>query len=610
MSADDRRSPAALRGLLSLRPAPRRWPFAARVAGCTAVLVGIAWAAGDIGAGLIATLGMFTADYGSRRPYFNRAVQSALIAVALAAAVTIGVWSAQADWLAVVAVSVVAVVAVWLCTGLAVGPPGAFVFALACAAGVGVSASHRPAWQVGLLVLAGGAMAWMATMSEALTDPRGPEKAAVAAAGQAVAAYAEAAAADHIAARRAAADHIAARRAAAAALVNAWVVLIDYQPRDTRTNRSLAGLRRANHALHVLFTDTMAAASSGMSMPPDTASLARGIGALQTNPTVIADRDENRLPMRRPATAVQLLRALGPNAHSRRVMVRVAIATPLAGACAALFGISHAYWAMAAAVLMLHQGDHRIATVRRGAARILGTFAGLCLAALILSAHPSGLWLVAVLALLQYAIKMSNVRNYALATVFTTATGLTIGTATHPVDVAELLTARALDTLIGCGIAILVFLIAVNLQEADRVPECLRRTMRRIVTMTEFLAQGDSSSQAARHARRELQESIFALNAAEDAARQGYPRDRATAARLSRIVEATEDLGFATIAASWASEQGRARLFETTDSDAYLAMIGELSQSITSTDRRPPTRDLPAFAAPELRQLAAALAGS
>ena len=600
MSADDRRSPAALRGLLSLRPAPRRWPFAARVAGCTAVLVGITWAAGDIGAGLIATLGMFTADYGSRRPYINRAVQSALIAVALAAAVTIGVWSAQADWLAVVAVSVVAVVAVWLCTGLAVGPPGAFVFALACAAGVGVSASHRPAWQVGLLVLAGGAMAWMATMSEALTDPRGPEKAAVAAAGQAVAAYAEAAAA----------DHIAARRAAAAALVNAWVVLIDYQPRDTRTNRSLAGLRRANHALHVLFTDTMAAASSGMSMPPDTASLARGIGALQTNPTVIADRDENRLPMRRPATAVQLLRALGPNAHSRRVMVRVAIATPLAGACAALFGISHAYWAMAAAVLMLHQGDHRIATVRRGAARILGTFAGLCLAALILSAHPSGLWLVAVLALLQYAIKMSNVRNYALATVFTTATGLTIGTATHPVDVAELLTARALDTLIGCGIAILVFLIAVNLQEADRVPECLRRTMRRIVTMTEFLAQGDSSSQAARHARRELQESIFALNAAEDAARQGYPRDRATAARLSRIVEATEDLGFATIAASWASEQGRARLFETTDSDAYLAMIGELSQSITSTDRRPPTRDLPAFAAPELRQLAAALAGS
>ena len=609
MSADDRRSPAALRGLLSLRPAPRRWPFAARVAGCTAVLVGITWAAGDIGAGLIATLGMFTADYGSRRPYINRAVQSALIAVALAAAVTIGVWSAHADWLAVAAVSTVAVVAVWLCTGLAVGPPGAFVFALACAAGVGVSASHRPAWQVGLLVLAGGAMAWMATMSAALTDPRRPEKAAVAAAGQAVAAYAEATA-DHAAARRTAADHIAARRTAAVALVNAWAVLIDYQPRGDRTNRSLAGLRRANHTLHNLFTDTMAAASMGRSMPPDTASLARGIGTFQAHPAVIADRDESRLQLRRPATVVQLIRALGPNAHCRRVMVRVAIATPLAGACAASFGISHAYWAMAAAVLMLHQGDHRIATVRRGAARILGTFAGLCLAALILSTHPSGLWLVAVLAVLQYAIKMSNVRNYALATVFTTATGLTIGTATHPVDVGELLTARALDTLIGCGIAIVVFLIAVNLQETDRIPECLRRTMRRILTMTEFLAHGDSSSLAARRARRELQESIFELNAAEDAARQGYPRNRATAARLSRIIGATEDLGFATIAASWAAEQGRARLFESAGADTYLAILGELSQSIASADPQLLSRELPPFAAPELRELAAAIAGS
>lgn len=564
------------------------------------MLVGIAWAAGDLGAGLIATLGMFTADYGSRRPYINRAAQSALIAVALAAAVTIGVWSARADWLAVVAISAVAVIAVWLCTGLEVGPPGAFVFALACAAGVGVSASHRPAWQVGLLVLAGGAMAWMAAMSAALTDPRGPEKAAVAAAGQAVAAYVE----------TVAAENIAARRVAAAALVNAWAVLIDYQPRGNRTDRSLAGFRRANHALHILFTDTMVAASRAMPMPRDTAAVARGIGARQTDPAAIADRDEDRLPLRRPATVVQLLRALGPNAHSRRVMVRVAIATPLAGACAALFGISHAYWAMAAAVLMLHQGDHRIATVKRGAARILGTFAGLCLAALILSAHPSGLWLVAVLALLQYAIKMSNVRNYALATVFTTATGLTIGTATHPVDVGELLTARALDTLIGCGTAILVFLIAVNLQEADRIPECLRRTMRRIVTMTEFLAHRDSSSLAARRARRELQESIFELNAAEDAARQGYPQARATAARLSRIVRATEDLGFATIAASWAAEQGRSRLFESADADAYLETLRELSQSITTADPHQLSRKLPAFAAPELRELAAALADS
>lgn len=588
-----------IRGLLAVRPAPPRWPFATRVAVCTAVLVSIGWAVGDIGAGLVATLGVFTADFGSRRPYANRALQSAVIAVALAAAVTVGVWSAQSAWLAVASVSGVAVLAVWLCTGLSVGPPGAFVFTLACAAGVGVSASHRPAWQVGLLVLAGGAAAWAATIGPALTDPRGPEKTAVAAAGRAVAAYVETAVSD---------ESAAARRAAATALVDAWTVLIDYQPFGGRAGGLLDRLRRANHALHVLFSDVMLAARLGTPIPEGAASLARAIGALEADPAVVADRDEGRTPLRRPSTAAQLLRAVGPHAHARRVMVRVAIATPLAGACAALLGISHAYWAMAAAVLMLHQGDHRFATFQRGAARVIGTFAGLCLAALILSAHPAGLVLVAVLAALQFAIKMSNVRNYALATVFTTATGLTIGTATHPVDVGELLTARALDTLIGCGIGIMVYLIAVRVQEADRVRKSMERTMKHIVIVTTFLLRGEASSPASRGARRDLQASIFDLHAAAEAAGKGSGRDRAIAARLSQLIAATEQLGFATIAASWAAEQGRDGLFESADAGAYLTVLTELSDSMDAAGPRLIADVVPAYAGPELRELARALA--
>jgi uncharacterized membrane protein YccC len=548
--------------LLRIRPAPRRWSFAVRVAAGTAVLVSIGWAAGDVGAGLIATLGMFTADFGSRRPYLNRAVHAAVIAVALAAAVTIGVWSAQVAWIAVVAVSAVAVVAVWLCSGLAVGPPGAFVFTLACAAGVGVSASQRPAWEVGLLVLAGGAMAWMAVMSPALADVRGPEKAAVAAAGAAVAAYVEVAAT---------AESVAARRAAATSLVFAWGVLIDYQPQAVRAGPELSRLRRANHALHVLFTDAMIAAGAGEPMPPGTAARARAIAALDEDPALVADRDGNRPPLRRRGTAAQLIRAVRPDSHTRRVMLRVAVAAPLAGLCAASLGLSHAYWAMAAAVLMLHQGDHRIATVQRGAARVLGTLAGLCVAALILLSRPTGLVLVAVLASLQFAIKMANVRNYALATVFTTATGLTI---------------------------------------ANRVRAVLDRVMTNIVSVTAFLARGESSSLSARSARRDLQESIFDLNAAEDAARKGSRRDRATAAELSRVVQATEQLGFATVAACWAAEQGNDRVFGSADADAYLDVLRALSPSTDTAGLRPIPAESPAFAASEIRDLQRALQGS
>ena len=599
MPADRHFSPA-IRGLLTIRPAPRRWPFAAAVAACTAALVALGWVVGDVGAGLIATLGVFTADFGSRRPYVNRAFHLAVIAVALAAAVTIGVWSAQSGWLAVTSVSAVAVVAVWLCSGLAVGPPGAFIFALACAAGVGVSASHRPAWQVCLLVLTGGIVASTAAMIGALTDVRGPERGAVAAAGEAVAAYVEA---------DTRAESVTARRAAATSLTYAWAVLIDYQPRIGRADGLLNRLRQANHALHVLFTAAMAAATRGESMPPGTASLARSIGTLDRDPAVVARRDGTRPPLRRPGTATRLIRAVRPDAHTRRVMLRVAIAAPLAGTCAAAFGISHIYWAIAAAVLMLHQGDHRISTFQRGAGRVVGTFAGLCLAALILSAGPTGLGLVAVLATLQFAIKMSNVRNYALATVFTTATGLTIGSATHSVDIPALLVDRALDTVIGCGIGVLVYLIAVHFQEANRVPESLSRTMKHLVTVTEYLARGDGSSLAARAARRDLQQDIFGLNQADDAARKGSRRQKVSAARLSRIVSATEHLGFATIAACWAAEQGNVRLFGCADADSYLALLRDLANSADAEHPPAIMGELPPFAAPEIRELLRALQG-
>ena len=43
-------------------------------------------------------------------------------------------------------------------------------------------------------------------------------------------------------------------------------------------------------------------------------------------------------------------------------MVRVAIAAPLAGAAATALGLGHAYWAIAAAVLVLHQGADRSRT--------------------------------------------------------------------------------------------------------------------------------------------------------------------------------------------------------------------------------------------------------
>ena len=122
--------------LPTLRDARRRWPFALRAAVCMGTPVLAGWAAGNTTAGLMGTIGAFTSLYGSGRPYLNRALHLAVIAVALALGVALGIQAAVVAWAGVVTVALIAMAATLLCDALAVGPPGAYMFTLACAAGI------------------------------------------------------------------------------------------------------------------------------------------------------------------------------------------------------------------------------------------------------------------------------------------------------------------------------------------------------------------------------------------------------------------------------------------------------------------------------------------
>ena len=97
--------------------------------------------------------GAFTALYGSGRPHLNRAGYLAVIAAAFAAAVGLGAWAKSIPWLAVPAVTLIATTAAFVCNALRVGPPGAYMFALACAAGTAMPSDHFRPWQTGLLVI-------------------------------------------------------------------------------------------------------------------------------------------------------------------------------------------------------------------------------------------------------------------------------------------------------------------------------------------------------------------------------------------------------------------------------------------------------------------------
>jgi uncharacterized membrane protein YccC len=593
-----------IRLLFTVQDVQRRWPFALRAGICMAVPVMIGLAAGDVPAGLIATIGSFTSLYGSRRPYHNRAVHLAVVAVCFALVVALGNWAAQVPWAGVLTVSAIAMVAVLVCNALAVEPPGAYMFVLACAAGIGAEVAHLPAWRIGLLVLAGGALSWLVHMSGAFIRFRGPEKSAVAAAADAVARFVDATGTS----REAPARHLAAQD-----LHQSWSVLVNFQPAHARPTATLNRLRATNHELHILFAEVMNAAVNNEPVPADAAKSARRLGALAKNPGDVDDvGDLAEMPLGRPGPIELLRQAIIPGSYTLHVAARAGIAVFVAGTVASALSVDHAYWAMSAAVLMLYQGLDWTRTLQRSIERLLGTWIGLVLAGLILVLHPQGPWLVLVIALLQFTIEMLVVRNYALAVVFMTPAALTIASGGERVsDIAGLLLARGVDTLIGCVAALAVYLLTARLHGAGRLRDAIALTLDAVAATSRHLARGEPATKAARIARRDLQIRAIAMLPIYDTAIGGSLRERTSAERMWPAVVATEQLAYRTLAACWAMERvggGEAAhrlgqsLFGPGGVDRFTAAVEELAGAVR-TGSAPPSLEPSPFGGAEMTTL-------
>ncbi len=545
--------PSSLRQLLGeirrVRAAPPlRWAFALRAAAAMGVPVLAGWLAGDIAAGMMATIGGFTALYCAGRPYSSRGLALAAIALAFAAAVLFGLWLEHWPWLVVPLLAVVAMTATWLCNACRLGPPGAYLFVLACAAGTAMPAQHLAPWHAGLLVLAGGAFAWSLHMAGALVRPRGPERRAVADAGRAVSACIDAAGG-------ATAD--TARRHAAQALHDSWQMLVGFQPIPARRNGELSRLRAVNRQLHLLFASTI-----DTDPPPALRTRwreqATDLIAAAAQPPIQrpADLPAGTVPQGYPRSWTRLREGLAPGSNALRIVLRVGLATLLAGLLAGLLDLHRAYWAMAAALLMLHQGFDWTRTLQRSLERTLGTWLGLLLAGAILWLHPGGLWLALTIMALQFVIEIAVVRNYAIAVVFITGIALTIASGGHPVaDVGGLLLERGIDTLLGCACALLAFRLLPPRNDARTLASGIGHCLLAIRQACLMLADGDVTRQAARQARRDLQHRSFQLAQSVDDAVAGTAAERHDAATWWPAVATCQRLAYRVLAACWDAER-------------------------------------------------------
>jgi uncharacterized membrane protein YccC len=595
-----------LRAMFEVRASPRRWPRALRAAVCMGVPVLVGWLAGDLGAGLTATLGGFTALYGSGRPYLNRAALLAVVALSLSAAVGLGIWTASSTWLGVLTIAAIATLATLLCNALEVGPPGAYQFALVCAVGTGLSAGHQDPIRSALLVLAGGSFAWLMHMAGAAFGPHRPEESAVAVGGAAVA--------DYIGAIESGGED-SARHRAAQAMHEAWKSLISRQPRHLAPGATVRRLRELTRRLHAIFADAMRAASTAAPLGQDAEATTRTLAAtaLDRTDADTATTPIEQLPLGRPGAWALVKLSIRPHSRSLLVVMRVGVATILAGGLAGLLGLEHAYWAMAAAVLVLHQGLDRRRTTQRALERFIGTWAGLLLAAGVIATAPHALWLVAAIMALNFLVELTVVRNYTLSVVFITAVALLISTGAEGTnDLGLLLLARGVDTAVGCAVALAVFLLMVPASVATWLPTAIADTLDAVGMTVGYLAPVTVTTPQAKAARRDLQRCALGLAQMFDNAINGSAQQRRAAEQAWPAIAATQRLAYRTVAECWRLERTSApSVAETAEMATYFAEVQVAVRAPADAmreGRRPPVLTItPGALSDELRGVRDAL---
>ena len=139
-----------------------------------------------------------------------------------------------------------------------------------------------------------------------------------------------------------------------------------------------------------------------------------------------------------------------------------------AGSVGVLSGSGHPHWAMAAAAVPLAGADMP-SSVHRGLHRIVGTLLGLVLVAVVLfpwafsplrafPGHEAAVLALLVI-VLQFTTELFMTRHYGLAMVSFTPVILLMTQLAAPADPQVLVTERAVETLAGAGLGILVVVL-------------------------------------------------------------------------------------------------------------------------------------------------------
>ncbi|MFJ6085648.1 FUSC family protein [Streptomyces sp. NPDC092369] len=555
---------------LRAQQTPVNRPAVARAAIAMALPLLIGLAADRPAYGALASMGALSGVISDTADaYRMRLLKIAIPQLFGAIGVTLGALVEGHGWLAVTTVTAVALVSGMISTIGAVASVSGLLLLLNCVIGAGLPLPG--AWWLAPLLMSGGGLLVLLLALLAWPLRSGvPERAAVGGTYRQVAElmaacgrkeYDEARHAvtqslnqsyDLILARRARHHGRSTELTRLLAQLNAITPVVEAAPAAHLAGVPLPAeipeaVRHLAHAVETGYTGPI-----GLGLPAPASETARAVDhALRHAAEVVARPDvdprgiDDRLG--RPAAlgirTARALRSVTLSAASWRYGLRLALCIGIAQALVSIVPVPRSYW-VALTITFVMKPDFG-SVFSRALLRALGTVAGLLVAAAVLSQVSRGWWDVAVLLCLAPLIPLLTPRGYGYQTAAITPVILLLSDVLNHQGTALLLP-RLLDSLMGCGIALvagyLLWPESWHTRVGDRLADAVTDTARYVES-----AFGDDTEPAARaRMRRRLYRDLSVIRTEfQRALTEPPPTGRRAAAwwplvvAVERIVDAT-----------------------------------------------------------------------
>ncbi|MGY1499397.1 FUSC family protein [Streptomyces sp. QTS52] len=592
----------------NLRPQPAppvNRPAVARAAIAMSLPLAVGLATGHAAYGALASMGALSGVIGDTADaYRMRIINIAIPQLFGALGVTLGSLVYGRGWAAVAAVTCVALVSGMISTIGAVASVSGLLLLLNSVIGAGLPLPG--AWWLAPALMSGGGLLVLVLALLAWPLRSGvPERAAVAQTYRKVAELLAAGTTD---------GYEDARQAVTQSLNQSYDLVLARRARHHGRSPELVRLLAQLNAITPVVEAAPAAHQAGRPLPPEVPEAVRHLAdavetgytgptglhipapadhtsraveqALRHTAEVVGSRspdlrtaaDDDRLG--RPATlrarTVRAARDVASSGDSWRYGLRLALCIGLAQVLVSIVPVPRSYWVALTITFVLKPDFGSVFS--RAFLRALGTVAGLVIAAAVLVQVPRGWWDVPVVLLLATLIPALTPRGYGYQTAAITPVILLLSDVLNHQG-AALLLPRLLDSLMGCGIALvagyLLWPESWHTRVGDRLADAVADTARYV----ESAFRPDTEGAARARMRRRLYRDLSVVRTEFQRALTEPPPTGRRAAAWWPLVVAVERIVDATTAARVHIKQG-AKPPSDTEITQVVLQLRELSDGL------------------------------